>query len=511
MLNQWTGRDRGRSRVWIRAASVWVAAATFAPAAEVTLLRNTVIDPRGTTMASTATYGRAINGLSFQGQALTSFKGYQYAIFYVTEPATAPAAHIAIGRRKLPDGAWQVIDLRGSVLTNGVKKGTDEPFDAHNTASIGICPNDGTIHIAYDHHNHPLRYRRSKPGAASDPDSVTWDASLFAPETVELIEGKAVDRVSYPDFQRTPAGDLQLFMRRGGSGRGSWWLWNYDAATHRWKDGWQYDDGAIGLYKAFDPPSTQRCAYPNGYTYGPDSRLHISFTWREGFGAAALPGNGCNHDICYVWSPDGGRTWKNNADQTIGAQEAPGGPLRFSLESPGLTVISVSQFESMINEQAQSVDSAGRFHVLMYRLDPRKSAPTPGSSVWRTADCTYDHAWRDQNGTWHESRIPAVVGSRPKLAFDHNDSAYAIFTNGPTPGIRGIDRQLVVATASKASNWTDWKVAFTLPGPVIGEPLLDQSLMQSDGILSVLLQDSPTQERQTTPIRVVDFAIGTKP
>ena len=458
-------------------------------------------------MARDATYGQAINGLSFQGQALTSFKGYQYTIFYVTEPATAPAAHVAVSRRKLPDGPWQTIDLADSVFKNGVKKGTNEPFDAHNSASIAVCPNDGTIHIAYDHHNHLLRYRRSKPGVATDPDGATWDASVFAPETTQLIDGQAVDKVSYPDFQRTPSGDLQLFMRRGGSGRGSWWLFNYDAATHTWKDGWQYDDGMTGVYEAFDPPSTSRCAYPNGFTYGPDGKLHISFTWREGTGAAALAKNGCNHDICYVASSDGGRTWENNAGQVVGKHDAPGGPTRFNIESPGLTVINVTQFESMINEQAQAVDSAGRMHVLMYRLDPAKGTQKPGGPVWRTEDSTYAHNWRDAGGVWHESRVPAVVGTRPKLAFDRADNAYAVFGSSATPGIRAIDRQLVVATASKASNWTDWKVVYTLPGAAIGEPLLDASRMQTDGVLSVFLQDSPKKERETTAIRVVDFAV----
>jgi hypothetical protein len=75
----------------------------------------------------------------------------------------------------------------------------------------------------------------------------------------------------------------------------------------------------------------------------------------------------------------------------------------------------------------------------------------------------------------------------------------------------GRDRELVVATASHASQWTDWKVAFTLPGPFISEPLLDAALMQSDGVLSVYLQDSPKHERKSTPIHVVDFSLSDKP
>lgn len=478
-----------------------------AQAADIELLRNTVVDVRGTTMAPDATYGQAINGLSFQGQALTSFKGYQYTIYYVTPAATAPQAHVAVARRKLPDGAWQVIDLTDSVFKNGVRKGTKEPFDAHNTASIGICPNDGTIHIAYDHHVNPLRYRRTAPRVATHPEAAKWDASIFAPERSDLIEGQPINSVSYPDFQRTPAGDLQLFMRRGGSGRGSWWVWTYDAITNAWTNGWAYDDGFVGTYTGFTPPSHRRCAYPNGYTYGPDGKLHVTFVWREGGGSGA---NGVNHDICYAWSEDNGRSWKNNAGQVIGDQNAPGGPWRFSLASPGLTVIPASQWDSMINTQGQAVDSAGRIHVLMYRLDHAKSKPNPGGPVWRTEDCSYFHSWRDEQGVWQETALPAVVGTRPKLLFDKNDNAYALFTNGPTPGLRAIDRQLVLATATKAGQWKDWKVATTVPGPFINEPLVDHDLIQT-GVLSVFMQDAPTGKMQNTAIRVLDYAVAGKP
>ena len=128
--------------------------------------------------------------------------------------------------------------------------------------------------------------------------------------------------------------------------------------------------------------------------------------------------------------------------------------------------------------------------------------------MWRTADCTYAHAWRGSDGGWHESRIPAVVGTRPKLVFDRDDNAYAVFGSGPTPGIRSIDRHLVIAAATRAADWKDWHVVFTLPDASVGEPLVDHALMRSDGMLSVFLQDSPTQKSQPTAIRVVDFAVG---
>ena len=473
--------------------------------ADVKLIDDSVIDARATTMSSQATFGRSINGLSFQGQALTSFNGYQYAIYWVTDAATAPEAHVAVARRKLPAGAWQVIDLRASVFKNGVIKGTNEPNDAHNTCSIGICPNDGSIHIAYDHHVNPLRYRVTAPGAATEPEKIEWNEAIFAPERDNLASGRPIDQVSYPDFEATPGGDLQCFMRIGGSGHGSWSVWNYDGKAHHWTDGWQYDDGFVGSYDKITPPSNERSAYPNGWTYGPDGRLHTTFVWREGGGRPVVYPIS-NHDICYAWSADGGVTWKNSAGEMIGDRQAAGAKRYFSIMSPGLTVIPTSGFESLMNTQGQAVDSQGRIHTLMYRLDSAKATAKPGDPVWQTANCSYFHNWRDDDGTWRENKLPITVGNRPKLVFDKADNAYAIVANGPTPGIRAIDRQLVIAVATKAAGWSDWKIAATVPGPFLSEPQIDLARMQRDGILSVVMQESPTAERQPTKIHVYDFS-----
>jgi BNR repeat-containing family member len=58
--------------------------------------------------------------------------------------------------------------------------------DAHNIISIGICPQDGTIHLAFDHHGHSLHYRVSQKGVATDPEKVKWNAVLFSPINSEL-------------------------------------------------------------------------------------------------------------------------------------------------------------------------------------------------------------------------------------------------------------------------------------------------------------------------------------
>lgn len=87
----------------------------------------------------------AINGYAFQQDAITSFKGWQYAVFYssVAPSSDSEPLYVHLGRRRLPGGPWETIVFEDYPQT------TD---DGHNTVQIGICHGDGTIHLSYDHH-----------------------------------------------------------------------------------------------------------------------------------------------------------------------------------------------------------------------------------------------------------------------------------------------------------------------------------------------------------------------
>jgi hypothetical protein len=90
-----------------------------------------------------------INCNAFQQDAIVSFNGWQYACFYSflqSEPSDAAAPeplYVHLARRELPHGAWEVMAFDDYPQT------TD---DGHNTVQMGICPADGTVHLAYDHH-----------------------------------------------------------------------------------------------------------------------------------------------------------------------------------------------------------------------------------------------------------------------------------------------------------------------------------------------------------------------
>jgi autotransporter-associated beta strand protein len=457
-----------------------------------------VIDSRGMTLNwSTAPYGIAINGESFETNTITTCDGYQYSAYWVDDTSSGTAAYyLAVARRSVGSSNWQVVNLPNSKFANGLSSGY--PSDAHNVVSLGIDQTDGTIDLAYDMHGNTLRYVGSLVGAAS---SSTWTASQFKAETSILSGGTSVTGVTYPMFVATPKGDLQLFYRNGSSGDGSWFVYDYSGSSHSWDSGHQIDNGTVGTYEG----STTRNAYPNGFTYDKNGQLNETFVWREGPGTS-------NHDINYVYSPDGGVTWKNNAG-TVVSQEGSSTPT-FSINSPGLIVAALSDSSSLMNQQAQNSDNEGNLHVIDYSLDPSKSpvaiARAGVPNGFDPQDCTYYTYWRDSLGDWHRDKIPGnistIYSTRPKIYFDASDNAIALYGTGSS---------LVIAEASRASNWTDWQIVSTTSGTSSGgyfsEVAADPSQLATSGILTVVMQDSPTFSAGPSAIHAVDFSLALTP
>ncbi len=453
-------------------------ASGLAPAAEVAARKmgDTTVDPRALTIQGS--FGQAINGKSFQQDALVTHGGIQYIAYY------DEGRRVCVARRQLPAGAWDIIRFEDYDFQSN---------DAHNTISIGICPADGTIHLAFDHHNHPLHYRASRPGLAHDPEPSSWTAAGFGPIRDELEPGQPI-RITYPRFLQTPDGGLQFFYRRGGSGNGDRMLVDYNPSSGSWS-GTRQIDSSQGTYR----DSTSRCSYPNGYTYGPDGRLHATWVWREGSQTG-------NHDLSYAYSDDRGRTWHNNAGDVLAAPAA--------VETPGLVAVTIDEGYGLMNTHGQAVDSRGRIHTVMWHCTDESLAAVgakPGESRWGPeAARRYLHYWRDEQGRWHRNVLPGVAGTRPKLFIDPQDRAYLIFNGGddlnPNRG-----ENLKIATAGADALWSDWSIIHTEPGPFGNEMLGDPQRWAAEGILSVLVQGQPAEAHAPTPLRVLDFAFTSKP
>jgi len=430
-------------------------------------------------------FGQAINGLSFQQDAVLTHRTYQYVGYYDGQ------RRVCLARRALPSGAWEIIRFADYDFQSN---------DAHNIISVGICPNDGTIHLAFDHHGHPLHYRVSVKDVATHPDAVTWDAALFGPIKSELEAGKPI-AITYPRFWETPEGDLQFCYRRGGSGNGDRMLVDYDAMTATWHNTRQIDSYE-GRFQDATGPSDSRCSYPNGYGYGPEGKLHATWVWRES-------SQGSNHDLAYAYSTDHGVTWRNNEGQAL-TEPA-------SVNSPGVTVVEISRLHGLMNTHGQAVDSQGRVHVVMWHCTDESLAAAgskPGEQRWGPPEARhYHHYWRDREGRWHHTELPWVAGNRPKVFLDAEDNAYVIY------GVRRRDAtlsdghlhrlgDLIIVGATAASKWTDWRILHREQGPFVNEMLGDVFRWKQDAVLSIMVQESPKTAHEATPLRILDYTVA---
>lgn len=438
-----------------------------------------VVDDRALTISGS----RSINGVSFQQHPVITHKGYQYVGYYNDE------RHVCVARRRLPEARWEVLEMKDYHFASN---------DRHNVISVGICANDGTIHLAFDHHNDTLHYRVSKAGVASSPDAVAWEANLFGPVIPSLEEGNIIV-MTYPRFWQTPDGGLQFCYRRGKAGNGDRMIVDYNAETKRWENTRQIDSRE-GMFEDDIGKSDRRCSYPNGFDYGPDGKLYTTWVWRE-------PGVR-NHDLMYAYSPDQGKTWFNNDGKSSGKP--------MDLHTPGLKVVDIPRNMGLTNTNGQAIDSQGRVHVILaHGNDETLKKARQENDNERAALMQarrYQHYWRDDAARWHHRELPLVAGNRPKILMDKHDNAFVIYgalqsTSGEGGATAIETGDLVIMAASAKSTWTDWEVVHVERGPFVNEMLADVYRWKDDGVLSIMVQGSPSIEHEATVLRILDFEV----
>ena len=469
-----------------------------------------------TKISDTVVDSQALNGFiaSFQQDAVVTHNGWQYVTYYSAN------RYVCVARRQLPSGLWQRLEL------------TDYHFastDGHNVISMGICPNDGTIHLSFDHHGSVLHYRISVAGIATYPNAITWNASLFGPVRQYLEVGKNVSGVTYPRFWQTPAGNLQMCYRIGGSGDGDIVLIDYDGNAGIWKNTRKVISRSGNYSDLCGANETSRNAYLNGPCYGDNGVLHLTWCWRES-------ASGTNHDILHACSNDGGFTWYNSAAPSRSTQVATGsgqtvqtmvnllwtstGPkivgrstdnpateLLISVLSEGISAASITRYYGLMNQQTQAVDPQGRIHTVMWHCTDESYAYAQslgytnfGCNLWGPVVARhYHHYWRDPAGTWHHNELPDFAGTRPKLFIRDNSDAFLIYQS------QGSDLTIQAATA--AAQWTDWTVVHFEPGPFNNEMVGDPYRFKQQQILSVLVRDNPLAGAPTSPLRILDFQL----
>jgi hypothetical protein len=478
----------------------------------VALLRDSVLTTNACLMASSAPYGRAINGISFQTRILAKYDGYEYTVWYDTTGSGTGTQTVWLARRTVnatSDGAWEKYST-GSIFVNG--KGS---WDAHDVVSLGISP-DGTLHYSWDMHGNTLRYRHSVAGLCTT-NKVAWGgAGMFTMASSGtnwlVANGQTIANVTYPMFINRPSGELMFEYRTGNTTAGDHWLHTWLPATTNWTTGIKFT-AKEGTYTGVlatgsTGSSTSRNPYENNFDFAPDGTLHHTWTYRELADAA-------NHDLCYAYSTNNGVTWFNNGGTNI-ADTGLGTSINVS--SPGIIIKVLDSRQRFINQQAQCVDNDGRVHILaLHRRAEPDAAWVSGDSTFSVVDTAYFHYFRDPvTRVWSQRRIPWTafpVGSRPKLGYDAQGNLYGVYlsyasTNSDVvPGY--IAGKLVIASASKASQYTDWEVVQSLTNDLNGEPLIDQARLLADNVLSVFIQENSAITTVVgTPLRVFDFAVN---
>ncbi|NUT49728.1 MAG: Tat pathway signal sequence domain protein [Saccharothrix sp.] len=460
----------------LAAAAVALAASPTQPgvahaAPGVTVLSDTLLDQSALYFVS---YDGLVNNNAFQ-DALITYNGHQYAAWY-TSSRNAVIARRALG------GGWEKAVLPHQLSAN----------DSHNVISLGISPQDGTLHVAMDTHNTRVYYTKSVAGLAAQPGSHPWSASLFGAEQ-RTLGGVELGAMTYPQFVVTPEGALQFSYRTGGSGNGANELAEYTGGTWRRLGAWS---SATGNYTGPNGVvSTTRNMYLHGLTYDRRGRLHAAFTWREGnAGVLCNSGGLANHDTGYVYSDDRGRTWRNAAGAVVGAT----GGTRVSVGSPGLVVDPLDPNHGLMNQEGQAADSTGTPHVVISYVPGRFTQCVTNYAQQRAQYGRTFHVVRNAGGMWTKREVPVPPGStqRTKLVFDRADNAYLVMPRGR------------VVSASKASGWTDWALVFDQSSMnAFGEVYVDASRVAVDGVLSFQYQQR-SSGTTPSPIRVIDLRLG---
>ncbi|KAK4160180.1 hypothetical protein QBC43DRAFT_118588 [Cladorrhinum sp. PSN259] len=423
-----------------------------------------------------------INCYAFQQDAIASFNGWQYAAFYSPLSKDAPEPlYIHLARRHLPQGQWEALVFEDYPQTVD---------DGHNTIQLGICPGDGTIHLSYDHHCDVLRYRHSVASVALTPTNFPWSPSLFT-STLPNLPGLPQSHtpfhyVTYPRF--LPLDSSLLFtLRDGKAGLGNDHIYLYTPSS-----GYTY----LGQYLT----GLNSNPYIHGLDYR-NSALHVTWVYRgfvpyEGWDdpddtkhkqQAGPNGAENNHNLCYAYSEDRGKTWKNGQGKVIADLGKEGETI--DNESEGIIGVEIEKGRGLTNQEAQVVDFEGGVHVLN-RDDVSKKR---GEVWWKI------YYREPKTGEWSQRPIRPIYGStRGRLAVSKDGDLYIIL---PDTG----KKEIRILQATKESEYKQDQEVWVGHG-LTGEPLVDVKRLEEENVLSLMVL-ADEEAGQGRNVAVLDFQL----
>ncbi len=418
------------------------------------------------------------NWASFDQEKVASHGNFQYSAYWDSDKA------LVVVRRNWNTNQAQTVRLTDYRLS---------VRDSHRNAVVGISAGDGRLHLSWDHHNNELHYTKSREGfVTAPPDRISTDD--FEPE--QKLAPDAPQSVTYPRFVRDHDGTLFFTYRSGHSGNGRNILARYDAGAGRWEMvGNPLFEPGGPAYEPWDN-STSRNAYFHDVLFGPDGRLHMTWTYREVGRSWAS-----NHDLHYAYSPDGGVTWLNNDGRIVGDMDEED---VIGMDDPGMIVREIPVFSWLMNQCSMTVDSRGQPHVVTFHREkpyrPDKLEHGPPAEVRR--ELRFYHYWRDPDGTWHSSGplqsqdCNMTPGNRPHIVTDDEDNAYIYWST---------DRGFLCYVSFAEAGWQQG-VCMRLTGPRyrVGDATThDRRLLRREGILSFTAD--PMGNRSGSGFAFLDF------
>jgi hypothetical protein len=373
----------------------------------------------------------SINAVIFRKNSLVTDGAIQFVAFYDKD------GFVVVGKRQLGAERWE---LKRTQYSGNVR-------DAHNSISI-MVDGAGYLHLAWDHHNHGLRYARSvSPG------------SLELTPKMPMV-GREENSVAYPEFYRLPDGDLLFLYRDGASGNGNMVVNRYSVLRTAWTRLQTKLISGEGLRN----PYWQAFVDHTG-------TLHVSWVWRE------KPDVASNHDMAYARSRDGGLTWENSNGQAYAL------PITASSAEYAARVPPNSE---LINQTSMSADKNGNPYIASYWRDPGETVPQykvlfRGADGWKRLSLDFRKAPFSLGG----QGTKAIPISRPQIMVNilkDRPRALLVFRDQE----RGSKVSVVTIEDFGAERWSVRDLTQDSVGA--WEPSFDTELWRREGQLNLFLQ-----------------------